>query len=633
MVGEMTVIPSSLIQLLQRGLTAHQEGRLDEAISAYREALKIAPNHKDGLHLLGVALGAQGRVDEGIETLLESLRQDRRQPDCLFNLGNLWLQKGSFANAAACYGDALALDQKMSDAWANLALARQGQGAIDQARMAWQKSLQYQPRNSGVWLRLAQSYHDARQLNEAEAVYRAGSGHNPRDASLACNLGNVLRELHRDAEAAECYRRATGIDPNSHEAWNNLGVALQGQGLVSEAVVAFEKSVAIKPDYAEAFSNLGPALQRLNRVEEAIATCQRALELHPDHDGAWVNLGNALLAANRVLEAAKAYAKAEQLKPDNATAKKNEGIARLLSGDLARGFELFEARWNEPEFLAGKRHFVCPRWTGGEPLEGRSLLLHLEQGLGDAIQFARYVPLLARRGARVFLESPAALIELFEDLPGVAGLVRRGDPLPATDYHCPLLSVAHAMGTALADIPSPGAYLQPKPDRVQAWKPLVDGISGPKIGVVWSGNPNHKNDHNRSIPFSFFRRLFESIPARFVSLQMEVKAEEQADVADTANLRHPCLTESDFAVTAGLVQQLDLVVTVDSSVAHLAGALGRPVWILLPYAPDWRWLLKTDRSPWYPSARLFRQPRTGDWLAVVDDVVAEMRLLFPSLSA
>ena len=616
--------PSAITTLLQRGLLAHQAGRLAEARSAYQAALKISPQNPDALHLLGVVLGALGELDQGIKLISQALRLQPRQPDFHFNLGNLLLQQHSFEAATNAYRSALALNPKMADVWMNLGLAQTAREHQAEARESWQRSLALDPKRPDVWLRLAQSFHDQNQLREAEETYAAAATHLPHNAAIACNLGNILREQLRFREAADSYRRAVSIDPGSHESWNNLGIALQELGQIEAAIAAFQQSIRAKPDYAEAYSNLAPALQRQNRLDEAIAACRRAIVLNPLHDGACINLGNALLAGNHLEESLAAYRRAQTINPGNATARKNEGIARLLSGDLRTGFAKYEARWEEPDLLKNRRDFACARWDGGPSISGRSILLHAEQGLGDTIQFVRYASMLAHQNARVILEAPLPLLELLSDLPGLAAVFPPGASIPPTDFHCPLLSLPFALRTDCGSIPAEIPYLHPRPSRTARWQTAIASLTGLKVGVVWAGNPNHKNDHNRSIPLQFFRNVFARQNISFVSLLKEVREEEKPLLAECPAVHQDWLDNADLADAAGLIQQLDLVISVDTSIAHLAGALGRPTWILLPFAPDWRWLLNTDRSPWYPGMRLFRQPRTGDWQTVLADVSSEL---------
>lgn len=618
--------PSRITQSLQRGLTAHQAGRLTEARIAYLEALKLAPQNPDALHLLGVAVGALGETDHGIELISQAIHLCPQQADYLFNLGNLQLSKKQFAAATNNYRSALRLNPGMPDVWANLALVQSAQGNHAEAREAWRQSLALDPKQPDHWLRLAESYHDSGLLQEAADTYTAATLHAPNHVAIACNHGNILRELSRFREAAETYRRAVALAPNNHETWNNLGVALKDLGRIKEAVDAFRQSIHNKPDYAEAFSNLAPALQQLNRAAEAIDACQHALALNPVHDGALTNLGNALLANNRTNEAIAAFARARECNPCNHVAFKNEGIAHLLSGNLLTGFALYEARWEEAEFRATRHNFARTQWLGEQPLAGRSILLHSEQGLGDTIQFARYAPLLVRQGARVYLEAPAPLFELLSDLPGPT-VFPQGAPLPHSDFHCSLLSLPCALKTNINSIPAPIPYLQPRTPRIARWQSAADQLTGLKVGVVWSGNPNHKNDHNRSIPFTIFKTLFTCINASFTGLQKEMRSEELPELSPCPTFHNWASGINDFSDTAGLIQHMDLVISVDTSVAHLAGAMGKPTWVLLPFSPDWRWLLNTDRSPWYPTVRLFRQPKTGDWETVLAQVATSLAKL------
>jgi hypothetical protein len=379
------------------------------------------------------------------------------------------------------------------------------------------------------------------------------------------------------------------LSPDAPELYNNRGNALKELGRLIEALADYDRAIALKPDYVHAHGNRGNCLDDLMRPDEAEASFRRALALDPDHgDSHW-----------------------------------NLAVNRLRAGDLRTGWIESEWRWKSDSLALKQRAFDKPPWLGTEPIDGKTLLVHCEQGLGDAIQFCRYVPLLAMRGAKVILLVDTPLKVLLSGVAGVTQCIARGEALPDFDLHCPLLSLPLAFDTTLATIPAEVPYI-PLPEPARDWSNWLGARSAPRIGLVWSGNPGHLNDHNRSVPLEKLLPLFD-VDAQFVSLQKGARERDRARLAELPDVRDADGELASFADTASLISELDLVISVDTSVAHLAGSLGRPVWVLLPYVPDWRWLLGRDDSPWYPTARLFRQSATRQWDEVVANVLRALR--------
>ncbi len=431
-------------------------------------------------------------------------------------------------------------------------------------------------------------------------------------------LGLLAQQAGKFDMAADLIVRAVAVDPHDPSFHNNLGVVLRLQGKVREAIASFRRAVALQPQSAEACSNLGGALRDQGEHEKAIEVLRQAVSLEPNHAEARNNLGGALSDAGQPREALGHFTRALQLQPDHADAHFGAALVRLLEGDLGAGFTEYEWRWRCQEFAGGLRGFAQPPWDGGA-LEGRTILLHAEQGLGDTLQFARYAPLVAARGGRVVLEAQRELAPLLRSLAGAERVVARGvEPLPPFDVHAPLLSLPHLLGTTLGTIPAAVPYLRADPERAAAWAEYLAAEVGERagtlrVGLVWAGNPDHKGDRRRSLPLATLAPLGRVPGVRLVGLQ-KGPAAAQADVPPAGlaltNLG-PLL--ADFADTAAVLEQLDLVIAVDTAVAHLAGALGRPVWLLLPFAPDWRWLRARTDSPWYPTMRLFRQDAPAAW--------------------
>ncbi len=441
----------------------------------------------------------------------------------------------------------------------------------------------------------------------------------PDYAEALSNRGVTLKELKRFEEALASYDRALTVRPDYAEALSNRGATLHELTRFEEALASYDRALTLRPNYAEALSNRGIALKELKRFEEALASYDRALTLRPDYAEALSNRGWTLHELKRFEEALASYDRALALRPDYADAHYNEALCRLLMGDFNRGWEKSEWRWETRAAGNQKRNFAQPQWLGSDEIIGKTILLHAEQGLGDTIQFCRYVPLVAERAARVILEVQKPLHELMSTLPGTAQIVSRGDPLPDFDIHCPLLSLPLAFGTRLETVPSQTPYLRASSHAVMNWNARLGPKSRPRIGLAWSGRLMHKNDRNRSIGLSALLPLLD-FDATYVSLQQDVRASDMAVLHERSGLLHFGDELKTFSDTAALMSNLDLIISVDTSVAHLAGALAKPVWILLPFIPDWRWLLDRDDSPWYPTARLFRQDDTREW----DNVIARV---------
>jgi hypothetical protein len=413
------------------------------------------------------------------------------------------------------------------------------------------------------------------------------------------------------------------LRPDYPEACSNHGLVLQAQGKLEAAQRSLQHALALNPDYAEAHYNLGNILLERRQPENALACYQRAIALKPDLSAAHYNAGNALRDLHRLDAAVASYEKAIALKPDFAQAHCSLSLVQLLAGDLQQGLKRYEWRLRTPQFAHRQRNYPQPAWLGEESPSGKTLFLYGEQGLGDTIQFCRYVPLLAQHGARIILEVEPALASLLAGLAGVAEFVVKGSVPGGFDFHCSLLSLPLACKTGLNSIPSSIPYLSARADKLAYWAHRLGPRVRPRIGLVWSGNPQHKNDHNRSLPLA---ELIPYLSADFeyFSLQKDVRARDQDSLQAHPEIRHFGAELTDFSDTAALCAQLDLLLSVDSSVAHLNGALGNPTWILLPHTPDWRWLLQRSDSPWYPQARLYRQTAPGDWAGMLGQLAKDL---------
>jgi len=468
-------------------------------------------------------------------------------------------------------------------------------------------------------LRDAAALHRAGRLAEAEPLYLAILHEVPAHFDALHLIGVVRQQQGRDAEAIAFIDRALALRPDNAAALSNRALSLRALGRAHEALACCDRALAVKPDFADAHNNRGLALAALKRPAEALKSYEAALSHAPAHIDALNNCGIALFEVNRLDEALVCFDRVLALRPGHVHGSWNRAQVLLLMGDFARGWPEHEGRLASNPGL--NRGFTQPLWLGDAPLAGRTILLRAEQGLGDTIQFCRYAPMVAARGARVVLEVQRPLVDLMRTLDGAIEVVARGDALPAFDLHCPLLSLPLVFKTELTSIPARTQYLRAPAGAID-WKSRL-GTKRPRIGLVWSGNPGHKRDATRSIPFYALMPLLD-IDASFVSLQKDVRASDAAVLKQTGQVIDVADNLTSFAETASLIATLDLVISVDTSAAHLTGALGKPLWLLLPQVPDWRWLMGRDDSPWYPTARLFRQDTTRAWGGVVARVRAAL---------
>jgi tetratricopeptide (TPR) repeat protein len=569
--------------LHQSALQHLQTGRHLDAQLCCEQALAQNPNHIDSLHLMGLLTLQARQYDHAIAWIERANRQDPKA-EHLLSLGIALVQQG---------------------------LPREAFKAFDAA-------VRLTPDKAEAWLHHGNALAALERPAEAVTSYQHALKLDPRDANAAYPCGALLSTLRRHEEALACFDLCDRLHPNHAAVLEQRGLVLHALERYEEALDANLRAHPQKPDSPQLCNNIGAALLHLHRYEEALSWFERTLALLPRATPVLISKAAALAKLARLDEAAAVYAGAKAIDPGNSDVAFLASELHLLSGDFAAGWSGREARWKTAMTL-GYPNLPTPMWRGEGPIAGRTILLFADEGLGDTIQFARYIPMLAARGAKVILFVPDSLAPLMSGLSGVSRLLGKSDPLPAFDLHCAICSLPLAFETRLETIPS-GAYL-PKPAdaRVQAWRRRLEDRAGPRdkplVGLVWSGNPKHKNDHHRSLRLQALSPLLD-LDAAFVSLQKDPRPADSAYLAQTGIID---LTAdlTDLAATAALVSCLDLVITVDTSIAHLAGALGCPTWVLLPQTPDWRWLLGRDDSPWYPSVRLFRQDARRDYAPVI----------------
>jgi tetratricopeptide (TPR) repeat protein len=574
----------TIAELFESGVRYHQSGDLQEAERLYRQILQEEPSLADAHSYLGVLLQAVGRGQEALACFEQVVLLNPDQANAHNNLGNAFRCQGRLEEAVACLRQALRLNPQHAYAHNNLGAALLDQGHRALAIECYRQALRLDPAFANAHYNLGSALAAEGQPAEAVECFRQALRFNPGLVDAHNNLGNLLKDQGHIAEAIECYREALRINPHDIKAHNNLGVALRDHGNLAEALECFRQALTIDPREAEVHNNLGIAFMWLGQLEESLEQFELALRIHPDHKRALLN----------------------------------RSLQRLLRGDWERAWPDYEQRWVQADVTP--RSFQQARWDGSR-LDGKAILVYAEQGLGDTIQFLRYLPLVRQLGITVCFECQPALTNLLAGIAGVDQIVAAGAPLPHFDVQAPLLSLPGIFGTTVSTIPAPVPYLRADSERREWWRKELEPLGGFKIGIAWQGNPEVKGDCYRSFPLTCFEALARVEGARLVSLQKGPGTVQlSAQTFPILDLSDRLDREAAFIDTAAVMMNLDLVVTVDSALAHVAGALGVPVWVPLSLAPDWRWLLERTDSPWYPTMRLFRQDRLGDW----ESVFAEM---------
>jgi tetratricopeptide (TPR) repeat protein len=612
---------ATLSEALAIAIQHHQAGRLQAAEQIYRQILAAAPHHADAWHLLGVIASQVGRHEVAVEYIRRAIGLEGRAAGFHVNLAGAYRALHRIPEAVACCRRALELAPDYAEAHNNLGILLAEQGKPDEAAACYRRALQLKPDHVEAHNNLGVALKDEGKLDQAVVCYRRALELKPDYAEAHYNLGAAFKDQGKLDEAVACFRRALELKPDYAEAHNNLGFALDDQGNPDEAAACCRRALELKPDFTEAHVNLGNALKDQGKLDEAVACYRRVLELKPDFADARSNLGAALNQQGKLDEALACYRGVLELKPAYAEARWNQSLLLLLTGDFQRGWAEYEWRWKTEQ--RPRCDFSQPLWDG-RPLEGKTILLHAEQGLGDAIQFVRYAPLVKQRGGTVIVECPRPLLTLLASCAGIDRLVGRGEELPAFDVQAPLLSLPGIFRTCLETMPADVPYLYADPRLIERWRLELGRSAGFKIGIAWRGSPTHKSDRARSIPLRCFEPLAGLPGVHFFSLQKGAGTEELQEARDRFPVTELGSRLEDFMDTAAVTSHLDLVIACDTAVAHLAGALGAAVWVAIPFVPDWRWLLNRNDSPWYPAMRLFRQDRRGDWQGVFRRIEAAL---------
>jgi tetratricopeptide (TPR) repeat protein len=620
----------------QQALALHQQSRLDEARALYEQTLQSLPRHPHAWHLLGIIALQSQQMERACELIERAISMDPQIAEFHNSLGNALALRQRHEAAIPSYDESIALNPDAAETHFNRGNAlfhtRRHEAAVTSYEKAIALKSDYADAHNNRGLALA----SLKRYPAALASYDEAIALKVDFALAYSNRGLVLKELNRFEEALAGYDRAIALKPDFAEAHSNRGLTLKELNRFDEALLSYDRAIALKPDFAEAHSNRGLTLKELNRFDEALASYDRAIALKPDFAEAYSNRGLVRQDRHQLETALADFSRAIALKPDFAVAYFNRAMASLMVGDYQSGWRDYEWRWkgdNGP-IIKDVRYLAQPCWLGQESIAGKTILLHSEQGMGDTIQFCRYAKWVADCGAKVILEVQPPLHGLLAGVEGVFQVVTQGDPRPAFDYYCPLMSLPLAFKTTLATLPARTPYIRSDAQKALYWKERLGAKTKLRVGLVWSGGFRaHQpelwaiNDR-RNVPLPKFA-LLKHPDIEFYSLQKGQPAESElaqllARGWDGPHLTHFAAELADFADTAALLEQLDLLISVDTSTAHLAGAMGKPVWILNRFDACWRWLMDRSDSPWYPSARLYRQESAGDWDGVIRRVASDL---------
>ncbi len=623
---------SLLASKFRNAIAVQQSGNNAQALQICKEILTAQPLHFDALYLSGMIAAQRREFHEALELLRKALAVDPKNAAVHFNVGSILGQIDQLDAALASYEEAIALNPRFAQAFFNRAVVLKKLNRLDAALDSYDRAIAIRPDYADAYYNRGRVLHELNRREAALASYDLAIFHRPAHAGAYVNRGIVLGDLGQSESAIASYDRAIATNPSDAGAFYNRGVALRQLNRWEEALASYDRAIALRPNFPEAYCNRGVVLKDLNQFEAARASYDQALELNANLAEAYCGKGNVLAALGQVEAAINHHDKAISLQGEFPLAHYAKATALLLAGDFKRGWLAYECR---RQLTGGavslNREFSTPPWRGSQSIDGCTILLYGEQGLGDTLQFCRYATRVASLGARVILEVPRSLKTLLMSLEGVTEVVAHGEALPAMDQHCSLMSLPLAFGTTLENVPAPQRYVHSPVDRIQFWRTKLSTSDGKlKVGLVWSGGfrPEHPDiwsvNRHRDIP------LEKLAPLRhpgidFFSLQVGHPAAADPARLMAENWDGPAIIDhtrllGDFADTAGLIDNLDLVISVDTSTAHLAGALGKPVWILNRFDTCWRWLLDREDTPWYPTAKLYRQPSPGDWAPVIQRI-------------
>lgn len=600
--------------LLNKALKFHQSGNLRESENLYRKILENDPEHVDTNFLLGTLSLQQGNRDEAATLLKKTIALKPDHVGACNNLGATLQSQRKLSEAVIIYEQIIKLQPEYVEAHINLGNVFQELGRLEDAIGCYKRAISLKPDHAEAHYNLAGTLKNNHKLDEAASSYRRAIEIDPHHADAHNNLGAILQEQDKLNEAIACFVKAISLKPDYAEAHNNLGTTFQELGRLDEAMASYHKAIEIMPDHAEVHNNIGTVFQEQGKLEASIEKYKKAIALAPDHAKAHNNIGAALQEQGKYNEAMAFYRQAITLKPDYAEAHLNRSFILMLMGNLEEGWPEYEWRLRTKDRIP--RTFPQPEWDG-VPLQGKSVLVHAEQGFGDTIQFVRYLPMIKARGGRVIFECQKTLLRLLKNNMGIDEIVEQSlnyEQLKQFDVHIPLLSLPGIFGIKKDTLSSAAPYIKVDPDLVTQCRSRLSDHGAFNVGIVWTGKTSYKYVYyKRSCSLSDFAPLADIPGLAFYSLQKGPASKEAEKPPHGMKIIKLDDELNDFTDTAALIANMDLVISIDTSVAHLAGAVGKPVWNLLSFAPDWRWFPNRIDSPWYPTMRLFRQTQPNDW--------------------
>jgi tetratricopeptide (TPR) repeat protein len=610
---------NEIAALPKQAAISQQQGKLQEAFDLYQQSLDAEPDNFVALHAMGVLCGQAGRLDDALKFFAAAGAVQPTDAGVYFNMGTVLSMLGRPDDALASYDKALSLKPDFAAAHNNRGNVLKDLHRYEEAMASYTKAIAFRRDYANAYNNLGAIQILLHRYDEAIASYDKLLLLRPDFVEAHNSRAAALKALGRHEEALAGYDNVITLNATSADAHHQRAAELEALTRFDEALTAYDRAIALKPDAAESHSNRGNVLKALRRYDEALAAYAKAIAIKPDVAAMYNNQGNLFLELGRRQEALANFDHAIALNAEFAEAHYNKSLLLLLLGNYREAWPLHEWRWKTGEQQRFARNFQQPLWLNDAELDGRTILLHAEQGLGDTIQFARYIPLVKAMGAQVIVEAPASLIPLLRTLKGTFTLIESGNPLPGFDCHCPLMSLPLAFHTTIDTIPVKIPYLFADPRRQSMWRERLGPKIKPRVGLAWSGFTRHINDRHRSMTFRTLKPLLQ-LDCEFHSLQKEIRPEDRDALTESPQIQIHTDELRDFADTAALIAELDIVISVDTSVAHVAGALGKPLWLLLSYVVDSRWLTERSDSPWYPTARLFRQDRIGDWSTVIENV-------------
>lgn len=616
---------SEELVLLKKAFMLHQEGKFKEAESSYIQVLKIEPNQFEALQLLGTLFGQMGKYNESIEILSKFIKIYPNHASSHNNYGMALQKINCLDKAVFHFEKAIFLNQNLAEAYNNLGNVLQEMERFEESIENCNRAISIKSNFPEAYNNLGNAFFKMNQFQDALSSYKKAISFNSYFAEAFNNLGNCLREMLFFKEALFSYDQALQINPNYPEAYFNKGETLRKQNLFKEALDCFNSAINSNPTFAEAFNSKGLALFALRNFDLAQENYNKAILIKPNYAEPYNNLGIVLQELGNLIEATAHYEKAIFIKSEFAEAHLNLAMCRLLKKDFKNGWFGYEWRRQVVKDLHDK-YLERPNWNGVDSIENKTILLYAEQGIGDTIQFCRYIKLVSKLGARIILEVQEPLVDLLIQVEGVSQIVTQGNNLPEADYQCSLMSLPLAFNTTQKNIPSSTPYLNSDKNKVDKWKNYLGRKTKPRIGLVWSSASSFVNDSKRSLTLS---ELLSALPKdrfEYICLQKEIQLVDQEVLLRNPQIRFFGSKLENFTDTAALIDCVDLVVSTCTSVPHLSGALGKETWLLIPYMPDWRWQLSENKTLWYPSFTLYRQSIVDKWDEVLLNLYKDLEI-------